>query len=61
MIAGANASHYVADGLYAMDTYVVANGEYVYVLTGAYISKDSAIYKDFQILLSTFQFIPSAN
>lgn len=61
VVGGANATHYVADGLYPTDTYVVASNNHIYVLTGSYLDKDSAIYKDFQDLVNSFTFIPQVN
>ena len=57
VVGGANATHFVADGLYPIDTYVVASGNHVYVLSGAYLEKDSDIYRDFQALVESFTFI----
>ncbi|PJE64852.1 MAG: hypothetical protein COU90_01140 [Candidatus Ryanbacteria bacterium CG10_big_fil_rev_8_21_14_0_10_43_42] len=57
VVGGANASFYTADGLYPIDTYIIANGQYVYVLMGAYRDKESDIYKDFQSLVNSFTFI----
>ncbi len=56
-VGGANASHYTVDGLYPIDTYVVASGEHIYVLMGAYLEVDSAIHKDFQALVDSFNFL----
>ncbi len=57
VIGGANAVHYVADGLYATDTYVVAHGDYMYMLTGSYIDTQSSIYNDFQNIIRAFGFV----
>lgn len=56
-ISGAPALHYIADGLYATDTYVVASGEHIYLLTGSYIEAESKIHSDFETFLSSIQFI----
>lgn len=61
VVGGANAVYYVVDGLYPIDTYVVAHAQKIYVLTGSYLEKDSAIYKDFQSLVDSFNFIPSVS
>ena len=60
VVGGANATFFIADGLYPIDTYVVANGEHVYVLMGSYLDRDSEIYRDFQKLVSSFTFIPTS-
>lgn len=59
VVGGANAVHFVADGLYPIDTYVVAHGEHIYVLMGAHLDTESVLYKDFQSLVSSLVFIPS--
>lgn len=59
VVAGANASHYVVDGLYPTDTYVIASGGYVYVLMGSYLDDSSPMKKDFQSIVSSFTFIPT--
>lgn len=56
VVGGANAIRYTVDGLYPIDTYVVAHGEHVYVLMGAYLERDSQIYVDFQTLVASFNF-----
>ena len=60
VVGGANAAHYTVDGLYPMSTYVVANGDHVYVLSGAYLDQSSDIYKDFEALVQSFTFIQIA-
>lgn len=57
-IDGANAAYYVVDGLYPTETYVIAHGQYIYVLSGSYLEKDSNIYKGFQSIIDSFTFIP---
>lgn len=61
VIGGANATHFVTDGLYATDVYVVAHGAHVYVLTGDYGSEESTIRQDFTDLVNSFSFIPVAS
>lgn len=61
VVGGANAEHFIADGLYPIDTYVVASGEHIYVLTGSYLDQKDSIYNDFQKLVSSFTFIPTVN
>lgn len=58
VVGGANAVHFVADGLYPVDTYVIAHGEHIYLLLGAHLDTASPIYKDFQSLVSSLTFIP---
>jgi len=60
VISGANAVFYVVDGLYPTDTYVVAHGEHIYVLSGSYLDRQSQLYVDFQSLVDSFVFIPYA-
>lgn len=55
-VGGVIATFYTVDGLYTIDTYVIAHGEYIYLLTGSYFDKESAIYNDFQSLVSSFTF-----
>lgn len=55
-IQGAKGIRYDADGLYQSETLIVTFGEYVYVLTGSYADKESAIRKDFSTILGTFIF-----
>ena len=59
VVGGANAERYTVDGLYLTDTYVVANGDYIYVLTGSYFDPESLIYQDFQTLVGEFEFVPT--
>ena len=61
VVGGANAEFYIVDGLYLTDTYVVANGEHIYVLTGSYLSTEDIIYKDFQNLVKSFTFLAPAD
>lgn len=57
VVGGANAEYYVVDGLFLIDTYVVAHGGNIYVLMGAYPDKTSKIYQDFQSIVDSFTFI----
>lgn len=59
VVGGANAIQYTVDGLYPINTYVVASGGYIYVLMGAYLEKGDQIYQDFEALVDSFTFIPS--
>jgi hypothetical protein len=59
VVGGANAVRYMADGLYASDTTVVAHGDNMYVISGMFINEDSAIRRDYQPLLDSVRFIPA--
>lgn len=61
VVGGANAVAYRIDGLYPADTYVVAHGGYVYVFSGMYDSADAPIRTEFQFILDTIAFIPTAD
>ncbi len=58
-IGGADAIRYTTDGLYRTDNVVIAHADYIYLFSGAYLSEDSAIHKDFLALLGTIEFIPT--
>ena len=58
VVGGANAIRYTVDGLYRMDTFVVAHGGFIYLISGAYMDEDSQIRKDFEPLLNSLTFIP---
>lgn len=60
VVGGANAIRYIADGLYASDTVVVAHGEFVHVISGQFMDQNSAIAQDFGPLVESIQFIPTA-
>ena len=60
VVGGANAAHYIADGLYAADTYVVAHGGYIYLLSGMRIDSESKIASDFNALVDSFRFTQPA-
>lgn len=55
-IGGQKAVRYMADGLYASENAIVTKGDYVYVITGQYISADSDIRRDYEPLLSSIRF-----
>lgn len=59
VVGGANAVRFVADGLYPTATYVVAHGDYIYVLMGSYLTVDSALYRDFETLVASLTFVPT--
>lgn len=56
VVGGANAEHFVADGLYPIDTYVFANGGHMYILSVMYPDEEATIYRDFQSLVASFTF-----
>lgn len=60
VVGGANAVEYTRDGLYPATVVVVAHGGFVYVFDGAYLDKDSDLYKDFFPLVNSAAFIPLA-
>jgi hypothetical protein len=47
---------YKIDGLYPATIYVVTSGEYVYVLTGAYLAPEDQIVKDFTAMVNSITF-----
>ena len=53
---GTKAMRYLVDGLYRIDTVVVAQGQYIYVFTGAYQEDTSRIKSDFEPLLNSVTF-----
>ena len=57
VVGGANAVRYMADGLYATDTVVVAHGGYMYVIGGMFIDEESQIRKDFGSFLDSIRFV----
>lgn len=59
VVGGANAARYIADGLYPTETYVIASGQHIYVLTGSYNSQEDQIYQDFRALVESFRFVPA--
>lgn len=60
VVGGANAVHYKADGLYTTDIYVIAHDSRIYVLMGDYFDINSTIRQDFNDLVKSFTFIPTA-
>lgn len=59
VVGGANAVSYLTDGLFPINTYVVAHGGYMFVLLGAYPDETAAIYQDFSALVESLTFIPT--
>jgi hypothetical protein len=60
VVGGANATHFVTDGLFTTEVYVVAHGAHVYVLMGDYADVESVIHDDFNELVTSFTFVPNA-
>lgn len=58
VVGGANAIHYIADGLYPSDNFIVAYGENMYVFTGQYQNPESPLKKDFLPMVVSVRFIP---
>ncbi|MEX0931838.1 MAG: hypothetical protein WDZ88_03760 [Candidatus Paceibacterota bacterium] len=56
---GKEAVRYTADGLYPNETYVVVEGQYVYVFSVMYPEVNSTIHLDFKALIETVSFTPS--
>lgn len=56
-VGGANAVRYLVDGLYLIETAVIAQGSMIYVVTGAYVSEDDWTYLDFEDTLNSIEFI----
>lgn len=61
VVGGANAIAYSADGLYASRNVVVAHGDNVYVITGQFLDTNSDLWRDFQPLVESIRFIPTAS
>lgn len=60
VVGGANAVSYLADGLYPTRQVIVAHGANIYVLSGQYLTPESAIRTDFDTLVQSVRFIPEA-
>ena len=61
VFAGANAVSYSIDGLYRADVIVVANGDFIFVISSSYIDKESRTAQDFEAWIDSFEFIPTTN
>lgn len=59
VVGGANAIHYMADGLYASENVVVAHGDHMYVITGQFMDQNSPIRGDYSALIESIRFIPA--
>ncbi len=59
ILAGVNALRYTIDGLYLIDTWVVANGDKIFLLSGPTGSEHPIIGPDFQSFLQSVEFIPT--
>lgn len=58
VVGGAPGIRYMADGLYASDNVVVANGDYIYLMSGMFIDAESQLRKDFSPFVESVRFIP---
>jgi hypothetical protein len=61
VVGGAQAVRYTVDGLYRIDTVVIAHGEHIYVVSGAYQDENSTIRKDFAPFLESVTFVEKAS
>ncbi len=59
VVGGANAIQYMTDGLYSSENVVVANDDYIYVITGQYIDQNSPIVRDYEDIIKSIRFIPT--
>ena len=59
VVADANAVHYAADGLYPLDTYVVAHGGFVFLLSAMLAGDDQDLGEDFREMIRSLRFIPT--
>ena len=55
-LQGKSGVHFMGDGLYANETYIVRNGEYIHYISGAYSTEESQIREDFSKILETIAF-----
>ncbi len=58
-VGGAKAIKYTVDGLYATNTYVVTNGDFVFIFTGSYIDDSSPMKADLETMIQNTMFIPT--
>jgi hypothetical protein len=61
VVGGANAAHFVADGLWPIDTYVVGHGDYMYIFAAMLADNDQKMLDEFARLLVSVAFIPTSN
>ena len=61
VVGGANAAHFLTDGLYTTEVYVVAHSAHIYVLSGDYSDTESMIRRDYNDFVTSFSFIPTPN
>ncbi|XKT74827.1 MAG: hypothetical protein ACJKTH_01945 [Patescibacteria group bacterium UBA2163] len=54
---GQEAVRYMYDGLYMNDTIVVTYGEYVYMISGAYVNPQQTIRQDFHPFIDSIEFL----
>lgn len=59
VVGGANAVRYLVDGLYVMNTHVVAHGGYIFILLGNTLDESSAISQAYGEIVDSFSFIPT--
>ncbi len=59
VVGGANAVYFVADGLWPIDTYVVAHDSKMFVLMGMIPDDGDTMKADFAALVESFEFIPT--
>ncbi len=59
VIGGANAVTYRTDGLYVADNVVIAQGGYIYFLSGSFLEENSVIHQDFKKLIDSITFVPT--
>lgn len=57
VVGGANAAHYVSDGLYMNDTYAVAHGGFIYLLMGMTLDPQNEIAADLESIVDSFRFV----
>ncbi len=55
-IAGSQGVRFLADGLYLLDTVVLARGDYVYLFSAGYLDENSVLRRDFDPFLNSVAF-----
>lgn len=61
VVGGANAVKYRTDGLYQNQNVVISSGGYIYLFSGSFMDENSDIFKDFNKLVDSINFIPFGN